>query len=202
MNNWIGPAVKHVRKMPCMCCIFLGVWRKRNSFPLVPIQPSSPTTKELHAVWPDGELIFQHLAIYFNETSTIAYKICHINLRFSHIVNKPSKKLPKTLKILPKWRNFAKSGHTGWMTYLVIGGREDAEEVLFVVPVFSSCRISRPKCTPSTFNNKSNLVFSVWDTKNILGIQGINVIYEITLTVRGKITVAAGLLFSFIGFTT
>ena len=28
------------------------------------------------------------------------------------ILNKPSKELPKTFKVWPKWRNFAKSGHT------------------------------------------------------------------------------------------
>ena len=43
-------------------------------------------------------------------------KICqiilNIALKFGQILNKPSKKLPKTLKIWPKWRNFAKSGHT------------------------------------------------------------------------------------------
>ena len=34
--------------MPCMCCIIFGGFNKQNSFLLGPLQPSSPTTKELH----------------------------------------------------------------------------------------------------------------------------------------------------------
>ena len=34
-----------------------------------------------------------------------------VGLKFSHIGNKPSK-MPKTLRILPKWWNFAQSDHT------------------------------------------------------------------------------------------
>ena len=51
------------------------------------------------SMWPDGYITFQSLAMYNND-----------NLPFSR--PKPSKKYPKTFKILPKWRNFAKSGHT------------------------------------------------------------------------------------------
>ena len=35
--------------MSCMCCIIFGGQRKHNSCLLGPIQPSSPTAKELHA---------------------------------------------------------------------------------------------------------------------------------------------------------
>ena len=34
--------------LPCMFWIFFSVCQKHNSLPLGPIQPSSPSTKELH----------------------------------------------------------------------------------------------------------------------------------------------------------
>ena len=36
--------------LPCMYCIKFLVWHKCNSLPLGPIQPSSPSTKELHGL--------------------------------------------------------------------------------------------------------------------------------------------------------
>ena len=42
----------------------------------------------------------------------MANKICQSRSKnFAELQINPQK-LPKTLKILPKWRNFAKSGHT------------------------------------------------------------------------------------------
>ena len=36
--------------MPCMCCIIFWVCHKHNRLPLEPIQPSSPSTKQLHGL--------------------------------------------------------------------------------------------------------------------------------------------------------
>ena len=50
---------------------------------------------------------FSHLAIYLNENLLKGVT------KFCQKVNNPHpQKLPKTLKILPKWLNFAKSDHT------------------------------------------------------------------------------------------
>ena len=41
-------------------------------------------------------------------------QICpKVGLKFCHILNKSLKNCPRLLNILPKWRKFAKSGHTG-----------------------------------------------------------------------------------------
>ena len=39
-----------------------------------------------------------------------------VGTKVIQILNKPSKNGPKTFKILPKWRNCAKSGHTAPVT--------------------------------------------------------------------------------------
>ena len=44
---------------------------------------------------------------------TTAYKICQTLPKIFPYIKNSLKQLPKTLKILPKWRNLAKSGHTG-----------------------------------------------------------------------------------------
>ena len=51
MSNWIGPTVKQLwnNAMHVLHNFFWGQ-HKHNSFLLGPIQPSSPTTKELHAL--------------------------------------------------------------------------------------------------------------------------------------------------------
>ena len=53
---------------------------------------------------------FTTFAIYISENCPIT-KFAKLGPKFSQIVKNPQK-MPKTLKILPKWRNFAKSGHT------------------------------------------------------------------------------------------
>ena len=39
----------------------------------------------------------------------------HSWIKILQNTKKSIKNLPKTFKIVPKWRNFAKSGHTGWI---------------------------------------------------------------------------------------
>ena len=41
----------------------------------------------------------------------VGYK-ASLGTNFCQIQNKPLKSCPKTFNFLPKWRNFAKSGHT------------------------------------------------------------------------------------------
>ena len=58
-------------------------------------------------------LFLQYLFIYSNENQPNG--IQNLSKRvsnFCQILNMPSKCCPKTLKILPKWQNFAKCGHT------------------------------------------------------------------------------------------
>ena len=48
VNNQIGPTVKHEWNVSMYLLHIFCICRKHNSLPLGPIQPSSPSTKELH----------------------------------------------------------------------------------------------------------------------------------------------------------
>ena len=54
-------------------------------------------------------LFFQYLAFYNNENLP---KVMKYLLQFCQILNSYSRNGQKPFKVLPKWRNFAKSGHT------------------------------------------------------------------------------------------
>ena len=57
--------------------------------------------------------IFQFLTFYINENvPKRRTKFAKVSSKLCQILNIRSKELSKTFKILPKWRNFAKSGHT------------------------------------------------------------------------------------------
>ena len=55
-------------------------------------------------------LFVQYLAIYYFEN---LHNTAKVGSKLWQIINKLSNKLPNTFKILPKWQNFAISGHTG-----------------------------------------------------------------------------------------
>ena len=62
-----------------------------------------------------ARLLFNVWPFTSMKTCPMACKFCQSRSPiFSQIGNKPTKKLPKTLKTLPKWQNFAESGHTGF----------------------------------------------------------------------------------------
>ena len=65
------------------------------------------------AVWPDDYIIFRSLALCIIENLSSRMKIAKVGTKFtkSQIKSVP-KKFPRTVKMLQKWRNFAKSGHT------------------------------------------------------------------------------------------
>ena len=59
--------------------------------------------------------IFQFLTFYINENvPKRRTKFAKVSSKLCQILNIRSKELSKTFKILPKWRNFAKSGHTDY----------------------------------------------------------------------------------------
>ena len=58
-------------------------------------------------------LFVQYLAIYYFEN---LHNTAKVGSKLWQIINKLSNKLPNTFKILPKWQNFAISGHTGLET--------------------------------------------------------------------------------------
>ena len=63
-------------------------------------------------MWLDGKIIFHNLAIYNNQHLLNGLQnLPQLGLEFCQILNKPSKYW-QNYKILPKWRNFAKRGHT------------------------------------------------------------------------------------------
>ena len=63
-------------------------------------------------VWPDGYIIFQHLEQW---KFAQKYKI------FAKVGSQFCQILKKWQMFFPKWRNFAKSGHTGWGSQQLTG---------------------------------------------------------------------------------
>ena len=59
-----------------------------------------------------NRLCFQYLAIYSNESMPISIQIVTKRVKYFAKTNLSLNILPKTFKIWPKWRIFAKSGHT------------------------------------------------------------------------------------------
>ena len=85
------------------------------------------------------------------------YKICQSRFKILPNGKLTLEKLPKTLKILPKWRNFAKSGHIGApSTYL-------QWEILQLFPpscCFSSLQVGGRSCPPPAERQKFCFIFS------------------------------------------
>ena len=75
---------------------------------------SKLTTRPLpRPVWPDGFIIFQSLAVYNYENLLHSIKFAKVGTNVCLKSNQNNcKNFWKTVKMLPKWRNFAKSGHT------------------------------------------------------------------------------------------
>ena len=68
-------------------------------------------------VLPDGCVIVSIFGHLEQGKFAPTYKIfARIGSQFYQILNSYSRNGPKTYKILPKWRNFAKSGHTANIT--------------------------------------------------------------------------------------
>ena len=59
-----------------------------------------------------ARLSFQYLATCNNQSLPNKIKMCPNRLKCWQMLSRHSKNWPKTFKILPKWQNFAKSGHT------------------------------------------------------------------------------------------
>ena len=55
-------------------------------------------------VWPDASIIFQYMSLSIYEKLFRAYKICQTRFKILPNIKYTLKKLPKTFKILPKWR--------------------------------------------------------------------------------------------------
>ena len=63
--------------------------------------------------WPDGYIIFSKLGHLEQSKIAQTYKIfAKVGSQFCQILNSYSRNGQKLFKILPKWQNFAKSGHT------------------------------------------------------------------------------------------
>ena len=58
-------------------------------------------------------LLFQYLAIQNNKICPKYEIFGKEGSQFCQILNSYSRKGPKLVKVIPKWRNFVKSGHTG-----------------------------------------------------------------------------------------
>ena len=66
------------------------------------------------SVWPDGYIIFSIFGRLELWKFAQKYQIfAKVGSQFCQILNSYSRNGQKRFKISPKWRNFAKSGHTG-----------------------------------------------------------------------------------------
>ena len=61
-----------------------------------------------------ARLFFNISPFTANTICQIADQICQSRFKSMPNTNENIKILPKSFKVLPKWRTFAKSGHTGW----------------------------------------------------------------------------------------
>ena len=74
-------------------------------------------------MWPDGCIIFRSMAVYIIENWPSRKKIAKVGTKVCQMPNQNNtKNVPKTVKILPIWQFFAKSGHTAFSR--MIEGRE------------------------------------------------------------------------------
>ena len=64
-------------------------------------------------MWPDGEIIFQYVVIYYNENMPKCENFPKVGLENFAKYQIAPRKITKDFKNLPKWQNFGKSGHTG-----------------------------------------------------------------------------------------
>ena len=75
-------------------------------------QLHNASTYWLVAGWPDSYITFQSLAVYFIENLPRSIKMAKVGTKVGQIPNQNHTKYVQRLKILPKYRNFANSGHT------------------------------------------------------------------------------------------
>ena len=61
-----------------------------------------------------ARLVYHNLAICNNQNLVRRVKMCPSGFKILAMLSRPSKIGKNTFIILPMWRNFAKSGHTGW----------------------------------------------------------------------------------------
>ena len=81
---------------------------------IVPNIKCDPMVRIFLTIWPFATL----------KISPTVSQICQVGSAFCQIRKKLSKISPKTCKLLPEWRNFAKSGHTAnileWLNGITI----------------------------------------------------------------------------------
>ena len=68
----------------------------------------------VRAVWPDDFIIFNIWLFTTMKICPLALQICQNKLKILPNTKWTLSKWPKCFNILPKWWNFAKSGHTLW----------------------------------------------------------------------------------------
>ena len=102
------------------------------------------------------KLFFQYLAIYYNENMPNGHKNSQSRSKIGQIQNKPCKKLLNTLIIWPKWRNFAKSGHTVSVCLTIWMGCFFVKSILFSVT--NHWEVSLPNCLAFSFFARHGLV--------------------------------------------
>ena len=72
------------------------------------------------------------------KTCPIAQNFCQSKINILQKTKLPYKNLPKALKIVPNWRNFAKSGHTAHTTYVFFIQCDHLKQSIFAF-LFSYC---------------------------------------------------------------
>ena len=109
---------------------------------LVPTKARATSFSHTSPVWPDGYLIISIRTMKF---SPKVWNICQSrNLQFCQIHSKLL--VNKRTKTIPKWRHFAKSGHTEHdfilQTNMVCNSLNKDKLLLFIFPLFSIVPLS------------------------------------------------------------
>ena len=98
--------------LQCICCIIFRVCHKHNSLPSGQIQPSSPSTMELHGLTESGPEPKKSAKKWFFVSSSSSRIMLNSFERYSEQKTKMMKNLPKTEKCIPRLQfNFASRTH-------------------------------------------------------------------------------------------
>ena len=141
---------------------------RTNNFPKFETKITVNTTstyKMCLSVWPDDWCIFSTFnQLHHHKFSQEHTKLPKLESKFYQIINKPSKLWPNTLKMLPKWWNYDKSGHGGVhknVSYLskfkiIIQNNisRRAHLLRFLLQIFSPTTLLPPKKNLTNFWNE------------------------------------------------
>ena len=93
----------------------------------------------LAAVWPDGYIILQYWSFRTMKSCPKTWKICQSRVT---IYSKNGKNI---FKIVPKWRNLAKSGHTVWQALNFVAACNSNHYMMMIAKILKTIATGCPQ---------------------------------------------------------